>query len=388
MLSVLGASWSWAGDRSGVPADISQRVEQVLSGAEGNRAELEKAISLVPKEQKRGMAYLIAYMPKSDAVTLKAEFLLRNVALAYEAREKFPWAKAVPENVFLNDVLPYASLNEPRDPWRADFLKRFEPYVKKAQSQREAIDIVNKNIRKELKVEYNVKRKRADQSPAESIEQGMASCTGLSILLADAFRAVGIPARVAGTPSWTTKPGNHNWVEVWAADDQRWHFTEYYPAKEGLDHGWLIADASKGNSKSLYHRIYASSWKAGEFYFPLVWDLKNKEVNAVNVTDRYVELGAGNDPKDVCELRVRFFENGKRVPVPVTVSQGDLMLKKGKTPKPTDDMNRYFTVKVKKGQRYQARWVDPVSGKEKVRWITTPKEKSWLVVELGAEEKE
>ena len=38
-------------------------------------------------------------------------------------------------------------------------------------------------------------RKRNNQSPQESIEQGKATCTGLSIILVDACRAVGIPAR-------------------------------------------------------------------------------------------------------------------------------------------------------------------------------------------------
>ena len=35
-----------------------------------------------------------------------------------QARHATPWALAVPWVVFLNDVLPYASLSEPRDDWR------------------------------------------------------------------------------------------------------------------------------------------------------------------------------------------------------------------------------------------------------------------------------
>ena len=65
----------------------------------------------------------------------------------------------------------------------------------------------------QLSVKYSTARKRANQSPKESIEQGLASCTGLSILLADACRSVGVPARLAGIPSWKNKNGNHTWVE-------------------------------------------------------------------------------------------------------------------------------------------------------------------------------
>ena len=63
-------------------------------------------------------------------------------------------------------------------------------------------------------VEYNTLREKTNQSPAESMRQGMASCTGLSVLLVDALRAVGIPARFAGTAAWHDDRGNHSWTEV------------------------------------------------------------------------------------------------------------------------------------------------------------------------------
>src|SRR6478752_4758171 len=49
---------------------------------------------------------------------------------------------------------------------------------------------------KNLKVGYSTERRAANQSPSESRESGKASCTGLSILLSDACRSVGIPARL------------------------------------------------------------------------------------------------------------------------------------------------------------------------------------------------
>jgi len=356
-------------------------VESVLKTAGENRAELAKALEEVPAAQSKAMQFLIAHMPESDAKQVKAELLLNNVAWAYKARESFPWAREVPEDVFLNDVLPYASLNEPREDWREDFFNRFSKHVKGAKTQQEALALVNDHILKEVKVEYNTKRKRADQSPYESMQQGMASCTGLSILLTDAFRSVGIPSRVVGTPAWTTKVGNHNWVEVWTSADKQWHFTEYYQDSKGLDHGWLLADAAKGNAKSLYHSIYASSWKEGSGYFPLVWNMKNKEVAAVNVTARYVALGGGGDgAEDACELRIHRMVDGKRVQVAVVVRQGDVILGEGMSPKPTDDMNRYFVAKVRQGQIYQVVWKDPKSGEVKRQSVTTPKGKAWFVV--------
>ncbi|WP_435894912.1 transglutaminase-like domain-containing protein [Oceaniferula spumae] len=361
-------------------------LEQALAQAGDNKVELEKALSEAPAGQKKAMQFLISHMPERDLKSLKADYLLKNVAWAYKARETFPWAKKVPEDVFFNDVLPYASLNERRDDWREDFFNRFSKYVKDAKTQHEALMAVNKHIIDEVKVKYSTKRKKADQSPYESMEQGLASCTGLSILLNNAFRAVGIPSRVAGTPAWTTKRGNHNWVEVWTTDDKQWHFTEYYLDKKGIDHGWLLADAARGNAQSLYHSIYASSWKPTGKYFPLVWDMKIKYVHAVNVTDRYIKLGGVKDGEDVCELRIHLMKDGKRIEVPVGVAQGDAMLGEGNSPKATDDMNRYFTVKARKGQLYTVAWKDPETGKVVRKMITTPKDKEWLTLNLAEEE--
>jgi transglutaminase-like putative cysteine protease len=357
-------------------------LQKQLAAAGSNRTQLQQALEKVPAEQSEAMQFLIAYMPPSDAKTLSSDFLLKNCALAFEARHKFPWAKALPEEIFLNDVLPYASLNEARDEWRQDFLQKFTPLAEKSTNQLEAIKSINAAIKDIVKVEYNTKRKKPDQSPAESMQQGMASCTGLSILLVDAFRAVGIPARVVGIPAWTTKPGNHNWVEVWSINDRKWHVTEYYPDSKGLDHGWMLADAAKANPKSIYHSIYASSWKKTGTYFPLVWNLYNHEVNAVNVTKRYIELGGTPETDDSCELRIEYKINNQRIPVKTAVFQGDLKIAAGTTPKRTDDLNRFFTANLHKGQIYQVQWQDSENKKARTITITTPKDKNWCILQI------
>lgn len=66
----------------------------------------------------------------------------------------------------------------------------------------------------------------------------------------------------------------------------------------------------------------------------------------------------------------------------VMVFQGDLKICEGMSPKPTDDINRYFTVKVRKGQMYQILWKDGLSGDMKRKSLTTPKDQAWWVVDL------
>ena len=102
-------------DYSGIPAKYHALLDSALNRAGDNRAELEKALREAPDGMKESMAYLIAYMPDRDLTSLSSDFLLTNVRLAHEARERFPWAKALPDSIFLNEVLPYASLNEERE---------------------------------------------------------------------------------------------------------------------------------------------------------------------------------------------------------------------------------------------------------------------------------
>jgi predicted esterase len=299
-------------------------VEAALTQAKANRPELEKALNAAPKEQRPGIAFLIANMPGKDRTSLKADFLLKNLDLAYQARAKMPWGKTVPEELFLNDVLPYASVTETREPWRQEMMELCLPIVKDCTTTTEAAQALNAAIFTKLKVKYSTLRDRPDQSPSQSIKSGIASCTGLSIILIDAFRSVGVPARMAGIPKWTNKPGNHMWVEIW---DRDWHFTGACEHdKNGLDRTWFLGDAALAKKDSIENAIYASSFKRTGTTFPLVWDKDAKEVFAENVTDRYTRGKNGPKPKSneprqlsneeetrVFEAAKAFFDSGKKI---------------------------------------------------------------------------
>ncbi|MDQ2799604.1 MAG: hypothetical protein M3Y13_08185, partial [Armatimonadota bacterium] len=163
-------------------------------------------------------------------------------------------------------------------------------------------------------------RKRPDQSPLESIASGKATCSGLSILLVDACRSVGIPARVVGTPMWTNLRGNHTWVEVW--DGQAWRFTgAAEPDPQGLDRGWFAHDASLARKDEPQFAIYASSFQKTGLAFPLVWAPDIAWVHAVNVTDRYAQNSV-TAPTDKVRLLVNVRDsNGKRIAANVTVQE-------------------------------------------------------------------
>jgi hypothetical protein len=322
-------------------------------------AELQKAWELCPKEQRKGMEFLLTHMPARDTTTLKAEFLLENVRLAYQARAEMPWGKDIPEDIFFNDVLPYAVIDETRDNWRADFFQRFKKIAGDATTAAQALERINAAISNEVGVKYNTKRRAPNQGPYESMELKMASCTGLSILLTDALRSVCIPSRLAGTAMWTTIEGNHTWNEVWLPEHKRWMFTEYDPSKKGLDHGWLLGYAARGIPGSVAHGIYATSWQKTPHHFPMVWNMRDTSVPGVDVTQRYIDLGAKTLPKPgECELRIDAWQlqpdgSSTRQAIEIEVRQQDVLVAKGTTPTTTADMNHFLTIRVPQGMRYQ-----------------------------------
>lgn len=289
---------------------------------------------------RRAAAHLVAFMPARDLARLEPALVNYDLSLALAARREFAWASDVPEALFLNDVVPYAVLDEERDSVRAWMLERLRPVVAAAKDRREAILAVNRALPGIAKVVYSTKRRAPNQCSNDSIRQGVASCTGLSILLVDAFRAVGIPARIAGCATWVTVQGNHNWVEVW---DGGWHITEYNLDPKGLGHAWFRDRAAFADPARPETRILATSWAPveGGQPFPLVWNLRSREVHGVDRTADYHAWAGGRRralSKGESLLGVRVFRGEQREPTEVVVLQDGRELARVRTAGPSQDM--------------------------------------------------
>jgi transglutaminase-like putative cysteine protease len=289
---------------------------------------------------RRAAIHLVAFMPARDLARLDPAFVGENLRLALAARAEFAWAREIPEALFVNDVAPYATLDEDREPIRSWMLERLRPVVAAAKDRREAILAVNRALPGIAKVVYSTKRRAPNQCSSDSIRQGVASCTGLSILLVDAFRAVGIPARIAGCATWVTVQGNHNWVEVW---DNGWHITEYSLDPKGLGHAWFRDRAAFADPERPETRILATSWAPveGGQPFPLVWNLRSRDVHGVDRTADYHAWAGGRQAvlgKRESLLGVRVFRGDTREPTEVAVLQDGREIARVRTAGPGQDM--------------------------------------------------
>lgn len=305
---------------SAVPADRwwSDAADQALTQSDTNRPGLVRALTEVAVSQREGMQFLIENMPARDLRSLPADYLLRNVSLAYEALNKAPWRNHLPKDIFLNDVLPYVCVNEKRDDWRQVLRDKCLPLIADCATPAEAAQRLNQKLFGLVNVKYSTQRRRADQSPLETMQSGLASCTGLTILLVDACRSVGVPARLVGTPMWVNLRGNHTWVEIW---DGGWHFTGAAEPDPQLGRGWFTHDASQARKDVPRHAIYASSFLKTGLAFPLVWAPGIHDVSAVNVTDSYTPK-TQSVPSGKLRLLVKVLDQpaGKRIAAQVTVT--------------------------------------------------------------------
>ena len=357
------------------PAKDSTLKEVIATSSRS--AELETLMAETPMEQQREMAFLIKNMPDFDRETMDLALLKENVEYAHMVRERYTWAKQLPEDVYLYDVLPYHVVDEVRDSWRKELYEMFAPAVDSCNTMYDAICAVNANIPRLTGVDYNTKREKTNQSPRESMRQGMASCTGLAILLVDAYRAVGIPARFAGTASWHDNRGNHSWTEVWL--DGKWRVTEYYfPSK--LDHLWFMPDASKADANNRTYAIYATRFGKADDWFPMVWadgDVEGrpieelpKWVGAENVTKRYQDLAYEQYTRHLEAGTHTFIKiagykkaghkehSDDRVAMGVDIFCGTEQMGGGLTAGPLRDMNDMFSVLVEKNREYELRYYD------------------------------
>jgi predicted esterase len=342
--AVLGVPEPLATRAHAAPGDVGG-----AAGAAARSLDVETLVAAAPAEHREAVRFLAEHMPARDRESLDPSFVLGHVAERIEARDRAPWGASLPEHLFLNDVVPYAIASETRERLDPAFIERCRRITADATTPGEAALALNATLFGELGVKYGTSRRRPDQSVSETCEQGVATCTGLSVLLVQACRAVAVPARIAGVASWSDDRGNHTWVEVW--DGEAWRFVgAAEPDGRGFDHAWFTGDASRAVPGHPRYAVVASSWAPTDRHFPMVWAPRDRSVPGIDVTRRYLRGEAAGDPDSV-RLMVRMLgPDGRRVVGDVRITGADID-RTVTTLGPEADMNRHAELAVAPGTR-------------------------------------
>jgi hypothetical protein len=284
------------------------------------------------------LEFLKAHRPPHDVAnpSLTDEFLMSaHVTPALASLRERPWAGVIgggtdsadatvesPTSLFLNNILPYAFMDEPRYivrphgasggghvgwDWRRLFARHYGPLVSAAPSTDAVVWLLdgrntsllpdgvwngtltdkvcadpefqsdalikqcNSPKRRGNHIKFHANQASITKAPFELLRGRNGSCTSTAIFLAAALRSVGVPARVAGTPQWATPAKaigklasgsgfqNHDWLEFWSSTHKRW-----VPHQPKPDRGFLPPTKTSlqlNHSTFGVFSIHATSWE-------------------------------------------------------------------------------------------------------------------------------
>lgn len=302
-----------------VPERYVDDVRSSLLLAGDNSGEILAAIVEAPEVDREALSFLVSDMPPVDLVTADKDYLLRNVRLAREARETFPWASGVPDDVYLSYVVPTRVSQEPLEDWRPYLFEQLAERLSGVTSMEEAAIEVNRWCGERVGYEPTQRR---DQGVFETLASGYGRCEEMMIVHISALRSVGIPARQTWTPYWATGDNNHAWTELWV--DGEWRYTGACEPRDALDDAWFT-NAAEGAAIVL-SSVFGRPAEDDEVY------REEERFSIVNSVSRYLTPGT---------LEVTVTERGRPArDVPVTVSVWNFGALRAIARQDTDDTGR------------------------------------------------
>ncbi len=214
---------------------LEWNVESTLEKAGSNKKELEKALNILEGQKRKAACFLISRMSHSDLASVETEMIVKNVKLAFKAKQKFPWGKFLDREMFYHYVLPHRVSQEPVSNWRPLFYKKLSKKLEDVESMKEAVLRINRWCGERADFEPTQRR---DQGPVITLKSGYGRCEELVIFFISACRAAGIPARNVWTPYWSHTDNNHAWAEVWTKE-KGWSYVGAAEPKERLNKAWF-----------------------------------------------------------------------------------------------------------------------------------------------------
>ena len=153
----------------------------------------------------------------ADLATMKADYLIRNIDLAFAAWRSKPWAKKVSFDTFLNYILPYRGSNEPLDNWREPMLTRYAGVVSRLTEKKDmaaAARLIEQDVRRQFQFKDLYYLHPTDQGFSEMESTGYGRCEDRSNMIGYGFKANAIPSASDYTPYWADRDNNHQWQVV------------------------------------------------------------------------------------------------------------------------------------------------------------------------------
>lgn len=200
---------------------------------------VECPISGLSKDESALLTLCWATLPQSDLVSVSPQVILQEVRHGLFLREHSPYAKKLPEALFLQFVL-YPRINsENLESCRSFFYSQLAPRIAGLSEAQAALE-VNRWCAEHMT--YAAADDRTE-SPMTAYRCGVGRCGEESVFAVAALRSVGLAARQIYVPYWSHCDDNHAWVEVYT--DGEWKYLGACEPEPVLNRGWFTDAASR-----------------------------------------------------------------------------------------------------------------------------------------------
>lgn len=152
-----------------------------------------------------------------DYNEIEADYLIKNIDLAFEAWDENPWAQHLDFEQFCEYILPYRSSNEPIEEWRLYFINELSWVKDSVQDPSDPIEAacyVNEYIKSWFRFDPRYYEHPTDQGLQEMLDVKLGRCEDMTNLAIYAMRAMGIPVMSDFTPYWANTGNNHAWNAI------------------------------------------------------------------------------------------------------------------------------------------------------------------------------
>jgi len=201
---------------------------------------------------------------KYDIEVIDSAFLCGNIDQAFDAWEKFPWAKNYTFDDFCEHVLPYRIENERLTPWISLFYDRYIHLVDSLKTDNPISvasllrdSIVNANGRPKFTMKRPPGYPMIDP-PAAAFLTG--SCDDVAQFAIALFRTFGIAASKEFMPMWGNNNVGHSWTGLM---DHRgeYHYTDLF---ERILFVSEFAPNRSAQKAKVYRKTYSKNWEGLE----------------------------------------------------------------------------------------------------------------------------
>lgn len=310
--------------------------------------------------------WAIGFSPLSDLINYGYEFF-HDLATHAAFLLNNGFCEGVPENIFLNFVLPVRLGTEQLCNCRKFFFELLKERISGLSAYDKIIEVNYFNAE-------NVKYQSTDfrtMSALATFNAGYGRCGEETVFAVNVYRAVGIPARQVYAPRWSHCDDNHAWIEVWC--DGKWHFAGACEPEEVLDRGWFNAASSRAMfvGSTVFGEPKGESFNGGLAPF---CNCIEQYVSAKRITVRVIDKS--DKPIEGASVRFEILNNSHFYPCAklVTDSCGEVSLLTG---------SGSINLRVRSGEQTTEKLIDTrVESEFVIKLISTEKKNTWVDFEF------